>query len=489
MKARLALVCWICLGMLALNVGSVRAQGPGTESMAAALAGHVIGDVDGDGKTDIGVYGTNSGEWWILKSSTNYSTYLYRGGWGGAGWTPVSGDFDGDGKGDLAVYSGDSGEWWILTSSSGYSNYIYRAGWGGAGYVPLGGLGGPGWLLSGNKGTSPSSNYIGTSDNQALDFRVNGQRVLRLEPHSTSPNVIGGSTYNSVDVAAYGAFIGGGGGSSGYANSVGQYYGVIGGGQENRVFSPDGGVNSYGTIGGGFLNQVKGYGATIPGGMWNEANGDQSLAAGYFAHAQHAGAFVWADYHLENFASQRDNQFRARAEGGVRFDVNNARWVEIYDTGGRLINTSTGGYLSIGGAWTDFSDRASKDSFTAVDGQDVLQRLAQMPLSTWNYKAEEVSVRHLGPTAQDFYAAFGLGQDDQHIAALDTSGVALAAAQALYELSQTQAARIDKLETEKVALQEQAARVDKLEADNLALQQQLADLSAWLAALEAAREQ
>ena len=97
----------------------------------------------------------------------------------------------------------------------------------------------------------------------------------------------------------------------------------------------------------------------------------------------------------------------------------------------------------------------------------MLARLAALPITTWNYKAEDPAIRHMGPTAQDFYAAFGLGQDDGHIAALDSSGVALAAIQGLHQLSQ-----------------EQAARIEELESENAALQQGLDDLEARVAALE-----
>jgi len=62
-----------------------------------------------------------------------------------------------------------------------------------------------------------------------------------------------------------------------------------------------------------------------------------------------------------------------------------------------------------------------KTNFAQVDGQEVLARLTKVPIQTWNYRAEDPSVRHMGPTVQDFYAAFGPGADDRHLAALDTS--------------------------------------------------------------------
>jgi hypothetical protein len=48
------------------------------------------------------------------------------------------------------------------------------------------------WSLTGNAGTNPGTNFLGTTDNQALEFKVNNARALRLEPNATSPNIIGG---------------------------------------------------------------------------------------------------------------------------------------------------------------------------------------------------------------------------------------------------------------------------------------------------------
>ena len=58
----------------------------------------------------------------------------------------------------------------------------------------------------------------------------------------------------------------------------------------------------------------------------------------------------------------------------------------------------------------------------------------QIPMGTWNYKTQDPSIRHIGPMAQDFYAAFGLGVDDRHIGTVDADGVALAAIQGLYDV-------------------------------------------------------
>jgi hypothetical protein len=82
-----------------------------------------------------------------------------------------------------------------------------------------------------------------------------------------------------------------------------------------------------------------------------------------------------------------------------------------------------------------------------VNGAEVLEKLAELPVSTWNYKGDDPSVRHLGPMAQDFHAAFGLGDGDRTINLLDANGVAVVAIQALYR-------RVKLLEAEVAALKD-----------------------------------
>ena len=94
------------------------------------------------------------------------------------------------------------------------------------------------WSLTGNTGTTPGTNFIGTKDPNAFEIKVNNSRALRLEPNATSPNLIGGHPDNAV-TGSYGSFIGGGGGAGGTggnANTInaGQY-GIIGGGAGNEI--------------------------------------------------------------------------------------------------------------------------------------------------------------------------------------------------------------------------------------------------------------
>ncbi|NJN16821.1 MAG: tail fiber domain-containing protein [Oscillochloris sp.] len=126
------------------------------------------------------------------------------------------------------------------------------------------------------------------------------------------------------------------------------------------------------------------------------------------------------------------------------------------------------GNILVEGNLTEYSDRNAKTAFRPVDGASVLAALMRTPVSTWRYKNDPATVRHMGPVAQDFYAAFGLGIDERHIAPLDANGVALAAIQELQRRAEASNARITQLEQENADL---AARL-------AALEQALAELQA-----------
>ena len=80
------------------------------------------------------------------------------------------------------------------------------------------------------------------------------------------------------------------------------------------------------------------------------------------------------------------------------------------------------------------SDRHLKANFSSVNPRSILDRLARVPIQTWNYKSEPETVRHLGPMAQDFRAAFQLGADDRTLNTVDAQGVTMASVQALYQM-------------------------------------------------------
>ncbi len=77
------------------------------------------------------------------------------------------------------------------------------------------------------------------------------------------------------------------------------------------------------------------------------------------------------------------------------------------------------------------SDVNAKADFAPVDSAEILDRVVRLPIQHWRFKTEDSDVRHVGPMAQDFRAAFGLGDGATSIATVDADGVALAAIQAL----------------------------------------------------------
>ncbi|GGS30698.1 MULTISPECIES: tail fiber domain-containing protein [Actinokineospora] len=66
-----------------------------------------------------------------------------------------------------------------------------------------------------------------------------------------------------------------------------------------------------------------------------------------------------------------------------------------------------------------------------VNGHQILDKLADLPISTWRYQWEAEDVRHLGPMAQDWQQVFGLSADGRTIPLVDAIGVLLTAVQAL----------------------------------------------------------
>jgi hypothetical protein len=138
--------------------------------------------------------------------------------------------------------------------------------------------------------------------------------------------------------------------------------------------------------------------------------------------------------------------------------------LSVSTTGNGLIarfgNSSTWvSELSAAGNWsaTAFnptSDRNAKQEFEKVEPREVLEKVAALPISRWSFK-QDPQTRHVGPMAQDFYAAFGVGLDDKHIATVDADGVALAAIQGLNQ-------KVEQQRAEAVELKREIAELKKL---------------------------
>ncbi len=273
---------------------------------------------------------------------------------------------------------------------------------------------------------------------------------------SSERSTVGGGWNNTASGAW--STVGGGEGNTASANWT-----TVGGGEGNAasagVSTVAGGQSNvasgvYSTVGGGWGNAASGYMSTVVGGRGNRAGGEYSFAAGRRAKANVNGCFVWGDSTDADVNCNVPNRWQIRASGGVFFFTNSAMNSGVRVSGG----SST---------WETISDRDSKENFAEVDGKEILNRLSQIPIRTWNWKTQEPSIRHMGPVSQDFYDVFNVGEDDKHISTVDADGVALAAIQGLYQVVMEkdaviaeQDARIRQLES---ALAEVLKRISALE--------------------------
>jgi hypothetical protein len=169
------------------------------------------------------------------------------------------------------------------------------------------------------------------------------------------------------------------------------------------------------------------------------------------AHAStngYQGSFVYGDNSTSSVVNATAaNQFLVRASGGFRFRT--------------AADLSTGCDLSPSSAcWACTSSRLLKTGFEALDGEDVLSRVRELPLQRWSYKAEP-GVRHIGTFAEDFYRAFGLGTSPTSIGMIDMDGVNLAAVKALEQRTR---ALQDQLDAKDREIAELRQRLERLEA-------------------------
>jgi hypothetical protein len=216
------------------------------------------------------------------------------------------------------------------------------------------------------------------------------------------------------------------------------------------------------TIASGAVSTAMGFGTAANGlastamGFNTTASGDYSTAMGSFASTNNqVGAFVSGDNSTTSvLLAPAPNSFTVRAAGGYSLYSN-----DLLTSG---VTLAPGG-----GSWASVSDRNLKENFQDVDGEQVLTAIASMPLQSWSYKSQDPSIRHIGPMAQDFYAAFGLGLDDRRISTIDADGINLLAVQALE-------ARTSELKRD----------LEALRAENRELKTMLAELAAAMQRLQ-----
>lgn len=338
-----------------------------------------------------------------------------------------------------------------------------------------------GWVQGGN--SFGVAGVLGTNDDQAMTIKSGGAllsaqladgsglRIVRTATAGAAASV-NGSVRNSIGLTPYpGATVGGGGSDSlgcndpttGATRSCGNVaiadWATIAGGRANRATgrhaTMGGGISNSAladtaTVSGGESNIASGQLATVPGGVFNRAEGFASFAAGIAAVARGNYSFVWSDFAtgygafdpaaIGSFGATPgntaplDNTFIVRATGGVQF-------ISSVNEIGQILTQC---FISPGGSgWNCVSDRNVKHAVKAVSPKGVLARLMSVPVSTWAFNGNER--RQMGPMAQDFFRAFGLGDSDRSINSVDAQGVAFAAIQGLHQIVKEKDAEIAKL--------------------------------------------
>ncbi|HTY86998.1 MAG TPA: tail fiber domain-containing protein [Candidatus Acidoferrum sp.] len=367
-----------------------------------------------------------------------------------------------------------------------------------------------GWYnaVESNAGSSSIAGGNGNRIQTGAVYGDIGGGYANIIQNNSDYSVIAGGGANTVVLGASASAIGGGVNNTASGNAA-----TIPGGNAN-VASGDSSLaaGSYSTAS-GFISTALGEGVVASGraavaiGSFTAATNPFSMAAGREAQANHSGSFVWADSQDAAFASTADNQFSIRAAGGVRLNTDTSMffgnqtrqmlnlWGAEYGvgvqasteyfrtssgfswfkgglhndgqnnpgTGGTEMMRLNSGGLTVNGTFVSASDRNRKENFQPVSSGEVLVKVAALPVTRWNYK-DDTGTTHIGPMAQDFFAAFGVGPDDKHIATVDADGVALAAIQGLNEKLETRSQMsedgIQKLKEENAELK---VRLEKLE--------------------------
>ncbi|MEZ4930568.1 MAG: tail fiber domain-containing protein [Saprospiraceae bacterium] len=202
--------------------------------------------------------------------------------------------------------------------------------------------------------------------------------------------------------------------------------GLTSGGQNTLI-----GKSAGTTLTTGTANTVIGYNASV-------SNAGNSIAIGYNASANTGNTVV--------IGNVIDKVGFGKQPGGAEalaFSANTA-------------------YLSSGGVWTNASDRNIKENITPVNSAEVLDKIMQLPITQWNYIKEDDAIKHIGPMAQDFYEAFGLGRDEKTISTIDPAGVALVAIQELNKKQKELNAKINEIADLKTTLEMLVSEVESL---------------------------
>ena len=227
---------------------------------------------------------------------------------------------------------------------------------------------------------------------------------------------------------------------AGYNNDATGSGSMVGAGNQNEA------SGEYSFVGGGNANFARGARSIALGGEFTAANGDYSMVFGRFIglSATASGSVYLADGIDRNTTRNiqtAPNTFFGRFDNGYSFFTDSTLNVGVTIGNGQT-------------AWSSLSDRNSKRDFEPVDTVSVLEKVAELPMTTWHYK-HDPETRHMGVMSQDLYKSFGLGASDKRIDTLNADGVQMAAIQGLHSRQQA-------LQKKNEVLEERILKLEKL---------------------------
>jgi hypothetical protein len=256
----------------------------------------------------------------------------------------------------------------------------------------------------------------GGYNNTAVGYQALFDNTTGINNTATGLNALASNTNGSANTAA--GFESLYNNTSGYNNTANGF---------GALFANTSGYNNTASGINALYNNTNGYNNTASGfeALYNIPSGTNNVAVGFNA----GSAFTNA----ESYNIDIGNNGVAGESGIIRIGAN-----------GVQTNCYLAGTVYANGTFVSSSDRNAKKNIEPVDPREVLEKVAAMPVSRWNYKQADASA-HIGPMAQDFYSAFNVGPDEKHITTIDESGVALAAIQGLNQKLEEKDAEIEQL--------------------------------------------
>ena len=347
-----------------------------------------------------------------------------------------------------------------------------------AGSTSSGQIAGGGLLSSSYAGILYSFKNTDTSTTNAVGVQaLLGSPTVSYAPIPTSSGIP--STYKMGLLAASS-----GGNVGVYANNTGSG-GVAVWGSNTSTGITNWNAGVLGTSAAGIGRGVAGVASGTVGafGVFGQATGASGNNNGVYGMVPATGSSTGAGVRGENLNTSGGIGVYAStaASGGRSIFANGSVYIENQGTATSatdilLCRATGGGFCGFNSSGQSFnaSDRNVKENFEPISNSEILEKLVAMPITKWTFKQSDDSVKYVGPMAQDFHAAFGLGgSNDRVIHATNAQGVTMAALQGLNtkveDKTKTLEARLNELEVRVVILENSLTWSQKIATGNLGI--------------------